>query len=353
MSDTIVAEHAAGGEGSPVTPAGAGDGPIMIARPQITDDQKSSLRMWAEDVCSATGEVLSTLAGREIRLSVGSEPPVALTLAGGRWIKADIFIPTGALTEPGQGLVLFSESDGCRIVDLAGGGDGGDGLERLDTDAQQLLEEVMSQVVGVIAREGGQLGATVTWGGLDLMPHSDLGDLLTGGWAVARMLVTVDGVDCGHYHTALCKTAITHLSSRQTQTATPPALAPQAAPPAPVAVPRPSPGPQPQGSVVVQAARFKALDDSQTEGSRRNLDIIVDVPLQLTVELGRTTQKIRDVLALSPGAVVELDRLAGEAVDVLVNGKLVAKGEVVVIDENFGVRITDIVSPMERVTNVG
>jgi flagellar motor switch protein FliN/FliY len=76
--------------------------------------------------------------------------------------------------------------------------------------------------------------------------------------------------------------------------------------------------------------------------------MIMDVPLQLTVELGRTRKLIREILELAPGSVVELDKLAGEPVDILVNGKIVAKGEVVVIDENFGVRITGIVSMQER-----
>ena len=70
----------------------------------------------------------------------------------------------------------------------------------------------------------------------------------------------------------------------------------------------------------------------------------MDVPLQVTVELGRTRKLIRDILELAPGSVIELDKLAGEPVDILVNGKLIAKGEVVVIDDNFGVRITKIVS---------
>lgn len=78
------------------------------------------------------------------------------------------------------------------------------------------------------------------------------------------------------------------------------------------------------------------------------LDLLADVPLELSVELGRTRRRLADVLAMGPGSLLELDRLAGEAVDVRVNGRLVAKGEVVVIDENFGVRITDIVSPETR-----
>ena len=83
-----------------------------------------------------------------------------------------------------------------------------------------------------------------------------------------------------------------------------------------------------------------------------NIGLILDVPLQVTVELGRTKKLIREILELSPGSVLELDKLAGEPVDVLVNGKLLAKGEVVVIDENFGVRITDIVSPIERASSL-
>jgi len=73
------------------------------------------------------------------------------------------------------------------------------------------------------------------------------------------------------------------------------------------------------------------------------------VPLQVTVELGRARRLVRDILSLGVGSIVELDKLAGEPVDVLVNGKLIARGEVVVVDENFGVRITEIVSRAERV----
>ncbi len=79
-----------------------------------------------------------------------------------------------------------------------------------------------------------------------------------------------------------------------------------------------------------------------------SIDLLLDVPLTVTVELGRTERPIKDILALAPGSVVELDRLAGEAVDVMVNGRLIARGEVVVVDDRFGVRVTDIVSRAER-----
>jgi flagellar motor switch protein FliN/FliY len=81
---------------------------------------------------------------------------------------------------------------------------------------------------------------------------------------------------------------------------------------------------------------------------KKNISLIMDVPLQVTVELGRTQRKIKDILEMGPGSIIELDKLAGEPVDILVNGKTVAKGEVVVIDESFGVRITDIIHPAKR-----
>ena len=90
--------------------------------------------------------------------------------------------------------------------------------------------------------------------------------------------------------------------------------------------------------------------DNESHGG--NISLLLDVPLKLTVELGRTTRTVKEILALAPGSVVELDKLSGEAVDILVNEKLIAKGEVVVIDENFGVRITEILDPDVRLTAV-
>lgn len=114
-----------------------------------------------------------------------------------------------------------------------------------------------------------------------------------------------------------------------------------------------SPVTQPSGfgqpNINVQPAQFQSFDQTAVIQTKENIEIIKDVPLEVTVELGRTHKLIRDILEFSPGTVIELDKLAGEPVDVLVNGKFVAKGEVVVIDENFGIRITDIVNPDKRI----
>jgi flagellar motor switch protein FliN/FliY len=105
---------------------------------------------------------------------------------------------------------------------------------------------------------------------------------------------------------------------------------------------------------VIQKPEFVDFSASEPapKGTPRNLSLLYDVTLNITVELGRTRKSIREILDLTPGSVVELDKLAGEPVDILVNGKRIAIGEVVVIDENFGVRVTDIISPVERVRNL-
>ena len=87
-------------------------------------------------------------------------------------------------------------------------------------------------------------------------------------------------------------------------------------------------------------------------GETQNLDLILDIPLTVTVELGRSKMLINDLLQLGQGSVIELTKLVGEPLEVLVNNKLVARGEVVVVNDKFGVRLTDIVSPMERVQSL-
>lgn len=92
-----------------------------------------------------------------------------------------------------------------------------------------------------------------------------------------------------------------------------------------------------------------SLGETEASARPRNLDLILDIPLKVTVELGRTKMVVHDLLALGQGSVIELNKLAGEPMEVLVNDKLVARGEAVVVNEKFGVRLTDIISPMERI----
>ncbi len=98
-----------------------------------------------------------------------------------------------------------------------------------------------------------------------------------------------------------------------------------------------------------QEAEQREEDQRESENSQRNLSLILDIPLRVAVELGRTKMVVNELLNLGQGSVIELNKLAGEPMEVLVNDKLVARGEAVVVNEKFGVRLTDIISPSERV----
>jgi flagellar motor switch protein FliN len=103
----------------------------------------------------------------------------------------------------------------------------------------------------------------------------------------------------------------------------------------------------------IQPAVFSNFEPQQLqENETKNLNMLLDIPLQVTVELGRTKRTVKEILEISSGSIIELDKLAGEPVDILVNNRLIAKGEVVVIDENFGVRVTDIISQTDRIKNL-
>ncbi len=102
-------------------------------------------------------------------------------------------------------------------------------------------------------------------------------------------------------------------------------------------------------NINAQPVQFQEFNYEDLAQQKENIDIIMDVPLEVTVEMGRTYKRIEEILEFTPGTVIELDKLAGDPIDVLVNGKFVAKGEVVVVDENYGIRITDIINEKNRI----
>jgi flagellar motor switch protein FliN/FliY len=116
---------------------------------------------------------------------------------------------------------------------------------------------------------------------------------------------------------------------------------------------QPQVGEPPTGVVTdPKPATFPPLETKNGEGSIKNLDFILDIPMQVSVQLGSTKMLIRDLLQLGQGSVVELEKLAGEPLEVLVNHQLVARGEVVVVNEKFGIRLTDVVSAVERIQHL-
>lgn len=109
---------------------------------------------------------------------------------------------------------------------------------------------------------------------------------------------------------------------------------------------------QTTGSASPQPASFPSVQSAETGGTPKNIDFILDIPMSVTVYVGSTKMAIRDLLQLAQGSVIELDKLAGEPMEVMVNNKLVARGEVVVVNEKFGIRLTDVVSAAERVQHL-
>lgn len=105
---------------------------------------------------------------------------------------------------------------------------------------------------------------------------------------------------------------------------------------------------QPSGNAATERLLEK-FTDAPMSGARNDIELVLDIPVQLTVELGRTRVPIKNILNLAQGSVIELDGLAGEPLDVMVNGCLIAQGEVVVVGERFGIRLTDIITPSERI----
>ena len=161
--------------------------------------------------------------------------------------------------------------------------------------------------------------------------------------------------------------ALQALSSEAASTPPPPATpvsaraqefkaAPAAGRPAPAAAPAPASNGNTAPAALptnVRAAQLPELTAVPSAQPGYNIDLLLGVTLQVAVEIGRTTLPIRDVLALTPGSIIELDKLAGEKVDILINGRPIAQGEVVVVDENFGVRITDVVARQQRLSPTG
>ena len=316
----------------------------------------------------------------------------------------------------GNNILAIQASDASIIADLMMGGDGLNPQEELNEIHMSAVGEAMNQMMGTVATSLSTMFnkkidiSPPKVNLIDLGAEDKITDLVNNDEPVVKtsFRMEVDGLIDSEIMQILpldvAKEMVTFLmgggAEAEAQAEEAPAPAPEPAPapaapePAPVAAapaPAPQPAapqyaapPQPQyaappqqpqytvppmgaqpvyappayannvvaSGVPVQNAQFAPLTNEPVEVNAANISLIQDVPLQVTVELGRTKKSIREILEFSTGSIIELDKLAGEPVDIHVNGQLTAKGEVVVIDENFGVRITEIVSPMERIQSL-
>ena len=282
----------------------------------------------------------------------------------------------------GTNLLAMKEKDAAIIADLMMGNDGSNPPEDMSELYMSAVAEAMNQMMGATATSLSSIFknrvdlAPPKVRLIDLAGNDNITDSVKDGESLARIAfrMVVEGLIDSEIMLILPLGVARDMVDGLLHSSAPaPTPAPQPAKPA--AAPQPAPmaaasaatqpmyvTPPPQQrapatmamdqNVLVQPAQFAPLKQTMLNVSDSNIGMIMDVPLQVTVELGRTRKLIREILELAPGSVLELDKLAGEPVDILVNGKIVAKGEVVVIDENFGVRITGIVSMQERASTL-
>ena len=306
----------------------------------------------------------------------------------------------------GNNVLILKDRDVKIIADLMMGGDGLNTEGEIGDLHLSAICEAMNQMMGTSATSLSSMLSmkidisppTASLVDLnDTVDEADITDFLKGGFVKISFKMTigdlVDSEIMQLYPVEFCQELCAKFSSG-TDTAAAPEAAPEAPAPAPAPAPTPAPMPTPVAmeqqpmpqqmdmsmmggypmqqmgmpmqpgmmgmqmpgnqmmgfmnapmqEVNVQTAQFQAFSpDLVAANQKENINLIMDVPLEVTVELGRTTKSIQDILEFAPGTIIELDKIAGEPIDVLVNGKYVARGEVVVIEENFGVRVTEII----------
>ncbi|MBP2642430.1 MAG: fliN: flagellar motor switch protein FliN [Firmicutes bacterium] len=344
----------------------------------ITDIEKDAMGEIGNISMGSAATTLSILLSRRVSITT---PKVTITNLNE--IKHQYPLPylvievgyTAGLS--GSNLLAMRSQDALIIADLMMGGDGTNPPTELNELYMSAVSEAMNQMMGAVATSM----STIFKKKIDIAPprcnimdfsvDTDIESFPSKDEPVAqvsfRMEVEdlIDSEIMQILSIPVVKEVVGNLFSKVEEESAAPAPAAPTSPPAaqvqmPPPAPRPVPVPQPmvaaqpsgyvqnQSNVTVQPAQFAAFTPGNIPGIDPNISLLMDVPLQVTVELGRTRKLIRDILELSPGSVVELDKLAGEPVDILANGKLIAKGEVVVIDENFGVRVTEIIGQIDR-----
>lgn len=281
----------------------------------------------------------------------------------------------------GTNLLVIKQSDAAIIADLMMGGDGTNPPASMDEIQLSAVQEAMNQMMGSAATSM----STIFSKKVDISPPSlHLLDLSEGeGFEylpsddvlvkVSFRLKVGNLIDSNimqllpiHFAKELVENLLNPYSTKTETSATINTNEPRQTAPSAQTKPAPSSAQQTQKEapqhfgtgavqqpVNVQPVAFASFEPAPLlEAESHNLDMLLDIPLQVTVELGRTKRSVQDILSLSSGSIIELDKLAGEPVDILVNNKLIAKGEVVVIDENFGVRVTSIISQSDRLNKL-
>ncbi|MBO8127209.1 MAG: flagellar motor switch protein FliN [Firmicutes bacterium] len=315
-----------------------------------------------EVVLKKTSEVLrqfanTTVSTGEAKPEEGSLTKLVPDLAG-MVVAPLVFSPTGRC------LLALDEEVAGKIAATVMGQDPAE-VTGIDDMGLSVFGEAFSQIAGAISTAAAQeSGQTVTFD--PPMPRVFDGDqsflaevfdseiaafksqITVGDFEPADLWVLFDEDFQAYWGEGVVEAA----AAAATATATAPNHVPVTTPPRPQTTSLRQSAPSSLSNEVnIKKAVFSPLEPVDS-GQMQNINLLLDVPLEVTVELGRTKMQIKEILELGKGSLIELSKLAGEPVDIVVNGKLLAKGEVVVIDETFGVKIVDIVSPVERVNSL-
>ncbi len=359
----------------------------------LTDVEKDALGEIGNISMGSAATTLSVLLGHKVNITTPSVSVSSMSMIQEKYPMPYLIVEVGyTIGIDGNNVLAIQAHDAAIIADLMMGGDGTNPDTEINEIAMSAVGESMNQMMGTVATSL----STMFNKKIDISPPKV--NLIDFGSEdkVSEVLGQTDPIVCTSFRMEVdglidseimqilpvevakeMVEALTNGSAEEPEPEPAPAPAP-AAPPPPAAAPAPTPAAPPpaqqmappvmaapppaaggygygmppmQGmaaNVPVQPAQFIPLNTQPVQVNDANIGLILDVPLSVTVELGRTNKSIKEILELTNGSIVELDKLAGEPVDINVNGKFLAKGEVVVIDENFGVRITEIASPAER-----
>lgn len=344
----------------------------------LSGEEKDAIGEISNISMGTAATTLSTLLNQRVNITTPNVSIANWDDISGSYDRPCVFIQISYIEGlDGNNILILRENDVKIITDLMMGGTG------TDVEATELTElhlsaicEAMNQMMGSAATSI----SSVLEKKVDISPptaslidmddtidEEGLGDFLKGQFVKVSFRLEIgtliDSELMQLYPIDFAKELYNKfMSSTEADQAAPVPAAPQPAAPAPVqaapqqTAPMPMAAAVPQGYVQppqpvqpvqpvnVAPAQFQAFDMSINPlMQQENIGLIMDVPLEVTVELGRTNKTIKEILDFSPGTIIELNKLAGEAIDLLVNGKYVAKGEVVVIEDNFGIRITEIV----------
>ena len=342
----------------------------------LTDAERDAVGEIANINMGTAATTLSTLLNNKVTITTPRVSYVTLNELSAQYDRPCVFIHISYISGiDGNNILILKEHDVKVITDLMMGGDGTNTEGELSELHLSAISEAMNQMMGSAATSLSSMlekkvdisppvASLVDLN--DTIEDTELSNFLDGDIVqVAFDMKIGDLVDSQimqlypfDFARELYKK---FMGSEVEQTAAPASQPeqPQPVSPAPEPVPTPAPQPvqpqpvpqqmqqpqyaMPMPNVNVQSAQFQTFNTGVSPlMQEENIDIVLDVPLEVTVELGRTNKSIKEILDFSPGTIIELDKLAGEPVDVLVNGKFVAKGEVVVIEENFGIRLVEI-----------